>query len=593
MTKGLPLRARLLLGASAFVAAMAAILLVYLPEQLDRIAMEGARQRSEAVASLIAGAVTPGLAFEDEGAILSALEPLSQTPDATYGAVYSRDEKLISRFPAEGPAPAKQPEGTFKRSWVSGSTLHISQPVFANKKTIGRVQLGFSLNWVEAARQANQQVALSFTALLAAGLYVGLLIFGLLLTRPILRLTGLSQSVARGHLDAIELKTLEDNSKSRDELKRLTHTFYTMLNKLRDSQHALKDQISEAQSQRKTALAQQDRAETALSNLEKTQEQLIRSEKLASLGHLVAGIAHEINTPLGAITASAEILNEHIHTSLETCLRPFSALSDDQQSMVLQMLQASATSPQLRGREARSARRALTDGYASRGMKDPRAPAEKLMEMGFQPDDSFWSETCQREDIEALITVAAPLSILVRSAHNIGSATAKAKKIVTALKTFARSNIDENRAPVNLAKNVETVLTLYQNQMKMGVHIEVEIDETLVVMGDGDALGQVWTNILYNGIQAMDGAGKIRIKGWREGEYAMVSITNDGPPIPKEVLPRIFEPFFTTKPEGEGTGLGLDIVRQIVEGHAGRITVESTEKETAFLVKLGFDQPTI
>jgi signal transduction histidine kinase len=101
-----------------------------------------------------------------------------------------------------------------------------------------------------------------------------------------------------------------------------------------------------------------------------------------------------------------------------------------------------------------------------------------------------------------------------------------------------------------------------------------------------DEIGQVWTNILQNAIQAMGGRGKLRVEAQSEGAYVRVSFTDNGPGIPPEILPRIFEPFFTTKPRGEGTGLGLDICRRIVEKHHGRIEVSSQPGQTTFHVFL-------
>ena len=602
MKRGLPLRARLLIGASALVAALAAILLVYLPKQLDEIAMRGARERASAVAALMGGAVTPGLAFEDAEAVMSALKPLGKTPDAIYGAVFSAEGALIAWYPADSGLSQVSPQdlsATDVSYWVSGSTLHISRPISSMSivpskiRPIGRVQLGFSLGWVEAAKQANREVALSFTALLAAGIYAGLLLLGLVLTRPIKRLTGLSQAVARGHLDAIDIKNLEDLGNSRDELTRLTHTFYLMLKKLRGSQAALRDQISEARAQREVAEEQRERAESALTDLKKTQDQLIRSEKLASLGHLVAGIAHEINTPLAAITASAEILNERMTQTFKSAIGPFSDLTEEQQALVLQIFSEGAHAPLLRGREARAARRALAERFDALGVDDPRRAAEALLDLGYSEDVPFWTDLAERSDAGTILGVGSPLAVLLRNAHNISSATTKAQKIVMALKTFARTNIDEVRAPVDLATSVETVLTLYQHQLKEGITTEVEITPNLVVQGDGDALSQVWTNLVHNAIQAMKGRGQIHVTGQAEAEYAVLTFRNDGPPIPEDVLPRIFEPFFTTKPEGEGTGLGLDIVRQIIEAHGGSISVQSTEAWTEFTVSLRFDLPAV
>ncbi|MCS7298065.1 MAG: ATP-binding protein [Bacteroidia bacterium] len=101
-----------------------------------------------------------------------------------------------------------------------------------------------------------------------------------------------------------------------------------------------------------------------------------------------------------------------------------------------------------------------------------------------------------------------------------------------------------------------------------------------------DEIGQVWTNLIQNAIQAMQGQGELWIQAQRVGDELQVAFIDTGPGIPPEILPRIFEPFFTTKAKGEGTGLGLDICRRIVEKHQGRITVESRPGRTQFVVHL-------
>ena len=592
MRTGFPLRARLFLAASIFVVALATVLLVYLPKQLDRIGMRGAYQRADSVASLMSGAVTPGLAFEDQAAVGSALAALSHTPDVAYGAVFSKDAAIVARHPPAGAAIPPQPEFSspkVSQTWVDGSTMHISQPITDNRGVIGRLQLGFSLGWVEQAQQENRQLALSFTALLAAGLYAGLLLLGFLLTRPVVRLTRLASAVAKGHLNDIEIGDLKNHADSGDELKRLTHSFYLMVSKLRGTQSALRNQITEAQGQRQTAEEQRERAETALVHLEKTQEKLVRSEKLASLGHLVAGIAHEINTPLGAITASAEILVEHMNPAFQDALVPLARMNDHQADMVLQVLAKTLDAEKLSGREARSTRQSLVTQLTDSGVTDPRAVAEGLMELGYEPGDDFWEQLAEGAEVATLVAVAGPLSLLLRNVRNIHNASTKAKKIVLALKTFARSNIDGERVAVDLRQNIDTVLTLYQNQLKLGVVTEVDVAEGLVIQGNDDALGQVWTNLIHNAIQAMNGTGHLWVGGVKTNARVVLTFRNDGPPIPADILPRIFEPFFTTKPAGEGTGLGLDIVRQILDAHGGSIEVTTEEAWTEFRVDLPLD----
>ena len=119
------------------------------------------------------------------------------------------------------------------------------------------------------------------------------------------------------------------------------------------------------------------------------------------------------------------------------------------------------------------------------------------------------------------------------------------------------------------------MLTIYQNQIKSGIDLVRAYGDVPAVRCLPDELNQVWTNLVHNALQAMDHRGTLTIGLRRDGDDVRVSVTDTGCGIPDAIRARIFDPFFTTKPAGEGTGLGLDIVRKIVEKHAGRIDVDS------------------
>ncbi|RMG07246.1 MAG: GHKL domain-containing protein, partial [Cyanobacteria bacterium J055] len=136
-------------------------------------------------------------------------------------------------------------------------------------------------------------------------------------------------------------------------------------------------------------------------------------------------------------------------------------------------------------------------------------------------------------------------------------------------------------------EGIETILTLYQNQLKHGVEVVRNFDSSLPKISCyPDELNQVWTNLIHNALQAMDNKGKLVIDACQTDGKIEVSITDSGAGISPEVLPKIFQPFFTTKPPGEGSGLGLDIVRKIIEKHQGTIEVDSVPGKTKFTVSL-------
>ncbi len=138
----------------------------------------------------------------------------------------------------------------------------------------------------------------------------------------------------------------------------------------------------------------------------------------------------------------------------------------------------------------------------------------------------------------------------------------------------------------NLIDGIETVLTLYHNQLKQGVEVIRNFNEIPQIMCFADELNQVWTNILHNALQAMHHKGKLQIGVKLLDGFIVTGITDSGSGIPPEIKDKIFQPFFTTKPAGEGSGLGLDIVKRIIDKHKGKIEVESVPGKTTFSIYL-------
>jgi len=146
---------------------------------------------------------------------------------------------------------------------------------------------------------------------------------------------------------------------------------------------------------------------------------------------------------------------------------------------------------------------------------------------------------------------------------------------------------------VDVHAGIEKTLLILDHRIRAGVRVEREYDPELPpIMANGAELNQVWTNLLDNAIDAIDGRGEVVIRTRQDSECVVVEIEDHGPGIPPEILPRIFDPFYTTKEPGKGTGLGLDSVRRIVEeGHHGEVSVESRPGSTRFVVRLPRSSP--
>lgn len=325
-----------------------------------------------------------------------------------------------------------------------------------------------------------------------------------------------------------------------------------------------------------------------LESLKTAQAQLVQSEKMVALGQLIAGIAHEINTPLGAIQASASNSTKALKESTSQLPILFEKLSLQQQNEFFELVERALNSRIFpSSEEARVLRRTLARQLQDSGIEEARDVADTLLDMGICDRIEPFLPLLQSPEADWILELAYNLVRLQSSNKTILSAVERASKVVFALKTYAYQSPNGEKQSVRVADGIETVLELYRNQLK---HKKVEVERAYQplpsIMGYPDELNQVWTNLLHNAIYAMNGEGRITIAVDRVGDEAIVQFTDSGCGIPPHLQEKIFEPFFTTKPLGEGSGLGLDIVRKIIEKHEGEIHVESQPGTTTFRISL-------
>ncbi|MCB1155237.1 GHKL domain-containing protein, partial [bacterium] len=268
-----------------------------------------------------------------------------------------------------------------------------------------------------------------------------------------------------------------------------------------------------------------EQLQAAYEELKAAQSALFQSEKMASLGVLVAGVAHEINNPINFVSGSMPLLQENVKALLE--------LIDDLEKM-----------------ELPDEARAKLDHL------------KKDLEIDYV-----------KEDLEKII-------------RNVATGAQRVKEIVANLRTFSRVESGE-QAEVNIHEGIDSTLEILKHEYKNKIEIHRDYGDIPHLLGSPGKLNQVFMNILHNAIQAIDGTGDIYIRTMQDDDKVVIEIQDTGKGIPEDKIPKIFDPFFTTKPVGEGTGLGLSISYSIIQDHRGRLTVDSRVGQgTTFRIEL-------
>ncbi|MDM8561926.1 ATP-binding protein, partial [Candidatus Marithioploca araucensis] len=328
----------------------------------------------------------------------------------------------------------------------------------------------------------------------------------------------------------------------------------------------------------------------AIEDLRSTQSQLIQSEKLVALGQLIAGIAHEINTPLGAIRASIDNTLGSFDDAIANLpqLLEFISSNANHLKLFMSLLEKSkATQIDLSSKEKRTLKRQLRNRLSSENIEGATTIVDTLIYMKIGDFLEELLPLLKENEAISIVKAARNFVSLQKNSGNITLAVDKASKVVFALRKFAHHDISGEKAEMDIIDSIETVLTLYHNQIKQGTELIKAYQTLPSVWCYTDEIHQVWTNIIHNALQAMEYKGILTIKTFESATQVIISFTDTGCGIPDDIKARIFDPFFTTKERGEGSGLGLDIVKNIIDKHQGEIEVESeVGKGTTFRVFL-------
>ena len=313
-------------------------------------------------------------------------------------------------------------------------------------------------------------------------------------------------------------------------------------------------------------------------------------DRLAGLGKLSAGLAHELNNPASAAKRATSLLRDALKRIKDAVQELGKHDLTPAQRSEIEKLEASFLQPNQNPLDtlATSDLEDQIDSLLrSHGQNDLWQLASDLAHRGVKPEvlESLFATLDADVARAALVRIAASVEI-ANLLNEIESSTSRISDLVRAVKEY--TYMDQTPAQsVDVVKGLENTLTILHHKLKRGVTVRREYEKVpLLVNSFGSELNQVWTNIIDNAIDAMGGKGELRVRTYRDDTCVVVEIGDNGPGISPEVKAHIFEPFFTTKGVGEGTGLGLDTVQRIVKKHRGTIQVNSKPGDTRFQVFL-------
>ena len=321
--------------------------------------------------------------------------------------------------------------------------------------------------------------------------------------------------------------------------------------------------------------------------LELRRRERIEQEKMAALGKLSAGLAHELNNPAAAARRAAEELREAILKAQLLALEYDGRLSHEVREGLVGVLHQAAANVVLDPLSQSDREQELTDWLEERGFSEAWALAPILGAAGLSAErlEELASEMGDGETLTGSLEWLGATLQLTDLADEVGQSAGRISDLVRAMKDYTYMD-RAAYAGTDVREGLETTLTILGHKMK-GAALQREYEENLPeIWANAGELNQVWTNLIENAIDAVDKDGNIKVRTARENDQVLVEVVDDGPGIPEEFRSRIFDPFFTTKEIGEGTGLGLDIVRRIVAGHGGELTFHSEPGQTRFTVRL-------
>ncbi len=324
----------------------------------------------------------------------------------------------------------------------------------------------------------------------------------------------------------------------------------------------------------------------------------LQQEKLMSLGKLSAGLAHELNNPASAIVRSVEELYTQVHSSPEEfkeviTMKITPEETDEVNEIIFPKVQKLGQFEDLSLLEQESRKDDLIDWLEDHEVDQAEDLADTFVEFCFGEDDlDDIADVLKPEALGPVLRWAKRVLTMEKIVAEIRESSERIAGLVSSVKAYTHMDQAASIEARPIHEGVKSTMMMLKHKIKakqIQIDKDIDFDAPPVEIRAGE-MNQVWTNILDNAIDAMEVGGKLHVRTYRKHHNVLVDITDNGPGIPEDVIGRIFDPFFTTKGVGEGTGLGLEVSRRIVEKHKGVIEVSSAPGKTTFTVCLPITQ---
>ncbi len=517
----------------------------------------------------------------------------SELDDRDLAAIFLRENtgSLISAFGwSGGDLVAYTDEARTSAKINPSLRAKIVAPVLYRENNIGEVSVyatgavGFRALEASIAEQAI--IALLLGALVAI---LAFLAADRLISKRVLRL-----GAEIGRFSDRDLSARSRDSAD-DEIGKLSSAFNAMADTIQVHARRLEEAVATrtrelAEANEKLG-ATNERLTATVAELSAARDEVANSKRIAALGQLVAGIAHQLNTPLAAISSANRFLADGLKGQILGITKELAGIDEIDAAILEEMLEESLASDDavdfamLRGK-----RRELAALFSEAGFEDGDDLARIVIEANLHGLGSRLLEFLGTRKIRKLLAIVTAVNDIKNAGLVIDTATERAANVVRALKAYIGEGAGETKASVTLATSMENVLGLFRHLTGSGIALTTRFDRSLRVLGRREQLELVWMNLIDNAVQAMAGKGRLGIDIEREDLFAIVKIRDTGRGIDPDRRDRIFDAFLSEKGETGRLGLGLSTARRIIEDHGGSIGFESEVGRTVFQVALPIEE---